>query len=132
MIINLTQHQASAEQVAVGVVDLPAEMRECLQAALTFDACPTADEIRERAEIVAELACFNGLSGDDGDSPMPEAAMIGGAPFLMGALERALKIVGITAVYAFSVRESVDQPQPDGSVRKVTVFRHAGFVPAIP
>ena len=132
MIINLTQHQASAEQVAVGVADLPAEMRECLQAALTFDACPTAEEIRERAEIVAELACYNGLSGDDGDSPMPDQAMIGGALWLMAPLAAALRVRGIDPVFAFSVRETEEQGQADGSVRKVTVFRHAGFVPAIP
>jgi hypothetical protein len=37
---------------------------------------------------------------------------------------------GITALYSFSTRESVDQPQPDGSVRKVAVFRHTGWVEA--
>jgi hypothetical protein len=54
--------------------------------------------------------------------------MIGGAPYLMGALEKALRECGFTPVYAFSKRESIDQPQPDGSVRKVAVFRHLGFV----
>lgn len=128
MIVNLTQHQATPEQIAQGVVDLPAAERAVLQLLLTFGELPTAVEVSARAAEIAELAAHNGLSGDEGDSPMPEAAMIGGAPFLMGALERALKIVGIPAVYAFSVRESVDQPQPDGSVRKVAIFRHAGFV----
>lgn len=128
MIINLTQHVATSEQIAQGVVDLPASERAALQDLLTFGELPTAAEVSARAAEIAELAAYNGMSGDEGDSPMPEAAMIGGAPFLMGALERALKIVGITAVYAFSVRESVDQPQPDGSVIKVAIFRHAGFV----
>jgi len=54
--------------------------------------------------------------------------MIGGAPFLMSALEDALVIAGITPLYAFSVRESVEAEQADGSVRKVAVFRHLGFV----
>jgi hypothetical protein len=46
----------------------------------------------------------------------------------MAPLEVALRAHGITPLYAFSVRESVDQVQPDGSVRKVATFRHAGFV----
>ena len=41
---------------------------------------------------------------------------------------QAAQALGVPAVYAFSVRESVEQPQPDGSVRKVNVFRHVGFV----
>jgi len=44
----------------------------------------------------------------------------------------ALRDQGIEPVYAFSVRESIEQTQPDGSVRKVNVFRHAGFVDAAP
>jgi hypothetical protein len=31
-------------------------------------------------------------------------------------------------VYAFSRRESTEAVQEDGSVRKVAVFRHLGFV----
>jgi hypothetical protein len=54
--------------------------------------------------------------------------MIGGAPYLMAPLEVALRAHGITPLYAFSVRESVEQTQPDGSVRKIAVFRHGGFV----
>ena len=38
---------------------------------------------------------------------------------------------GIQPVFAFSVRETEEQKQADGSVRKVAVFRHAGFVPAV-
>ena len=54
--------------------------------------------------------------------------MIGGAPFLMGPLEAALLKDNRVPVYAFSVRESVEAPQADGSVRKANVFRHGGFV----
>ena len=48
--------------------------------------------------------------------------------FFMGALEKAVRECGFTPVYAFSKRESEEIPQPDGSVRKVQVFRHCGFV----
>lgn len=126
MILNLTQHPGTPEQ---GVTNLTGDALAALKWALTFDALPTAQEIADRAEYIAELACMNWLSGDD-DDPLPTAAMIGGAPYLMAPLERALHAVGIEPLYAFSVRESVELTQPDGSVRKVNIFRHAGFVPA--
>lgn len=122
MIINLTQHAATPEQIAAGVVDLPAEDRASLVALLTFEDLPTADELDERAFRVAQLAAHR-----DGIAPGTRA-MIGGAPFFMGWLERSLREHGIEPVYAFSRRESVEEVQPDGSVRKINVFRHCGFV----
>ena len=131
MIINLTQHAATAEQVAVGVVDLPAEQREALIDALTFESIPDAEEIRDRAHDIAELACFNGLGGDDGDDPFPSHAMIGGALWLMAPMAKELRLRSIEPVFAFSVRETEEKVQPDGSVKKVAIFRHAGFVQAL-
>ena len=131
MIINLTQHAATAEQVAVGVVDLPAEQREALIDALTFESIPDAGEIRARAHDIAELACFNGLGGDDGDDPFPSHAMIGGALWLMASLAKELRLRSIEPVFAFSVRETEEKVQPDGGVKKVAIFRHAGFVQAL-
>ena len=131
MIINLTQHAATAEQVAVGVVDLPAEQREALIDALTFESIPDAGEIRARAHDIAELACFNGLGGDNGDDPFPSHAMIGGALWLMAPLAKELRLRSIEPVFAFSVRETEEKVQPDGSVKKVAIFRHAGFVQAL-
>ena len=124
MILNLTQHQATTEQQAQGVVDLPDSQRKELQKLLTIEALPDKGEIDNRAEEIASMAIAFDMERDQG----PISAMIGGAPFLMGALEWALDRVSIQPLYAFSVRESVDQTQPDGSVRKVAVFRHCGFV----
>ena len=36
----------------------------------------------------------------------------------------------IRPVYAFTARDSVDAEQADGSVKKVAVFKHLGFVEA--
>ena len=69
MILNLTQHPASSEQVDLGVVDLRDEQLGALKELLTFDFCPNSAEIKDRAEAIAELASFNGLAGDEGDSP---------------------------------------------------------------
>ena len=117
-ILNLTQHQATSEQMTAGVVDHSDQ--QALKELLNFTALPSCDEIRERAEALAELARASSA----------DAAMIGGAPYLMGPLEAALKQVGIRPLYAFSVRESVETVLQDGTVRKTNVFRHLGFVEA--
>ena len=118
MILNLTQHQATADQVAAGVVNVNPEFKERLTAFLTFDTLPLAWEIEYAAELIAILALEHGAT----------RAMIGGAPFLMPTLEKALIAEGIKPCYAFSERVSEEQAQTDGSVRKVNVFKHVGFV----
>ena len=119
-ILNLTQHSATPEQIAQGVGDLNPHHGEIqqLKSLLTFESLPTAEEVYERAYAIAALA----------QSYFVDVAMIGGAPYLMGALERALNKVGIKPVYAFSERVSEEQVQEDGSVHKVNVFKHIGFV----
>lgn len=117
-ILNLTQHPASAEQIAAGVEDVDPRERDYLTTLLTVDALPDRAELQDRAEHLAELA----LMYD------PGAVMIGGAPFLMAPLEKALRRQGLTVLYAFSRRECAEEKQPDGSVRKVQVFKHLGFV----
>lgn len=115
-IINLTQHKASAEQVEAGVFDLPET--SVLKAVLTFVAIPTAENIKQRAKLLAGLALTSNA----------EAAMIGGAPYLMGALEKELKAKGIQPLYSFTERVSVEVENPDGSVTKTAVFKHQGWV----
>jgi predicted Rossmann-fold nucleotide-binding protein len=119
-VLNLTQHTASREQVAAGVYE-PRD-RAAVQRLLTFDTLPTTAEVEARAQALAELVSAEQAS----------VVMIGGAPFLMGPLERAMAAEDslVTVLYAFSVRESAEQVQPDGSVRKVQTFRHTGWVEA--
>lgn len=111
VIINLTQHSASAEQLEDGVVE-PAE-KAAVQAAITFDAIPSSEEMVQRAQFLVSIAKESGA----------KKAMIGGAPFFMSTLERVLSAHGITPVYAFSVREAIEK---DGV--KTSIFKHAGFV----
>ena len=118
-ILNLTQHAATADQIAAGVVE-PAD-KVLVRDSLTFNELPCAGDLLHSADRLAKLAQASGH----------EAAMIGGAPFFMGPLERALAVAGVKVLYAFSVRESVDEKLPDGSVKKTQVFRHAGFVEAV-
>lgn len=130
-ILNLTQHPATPEQVEAGVFD--SSQREELAKLLTFEELPTHSEISERAFEIAVFA-----RREYNQNPF-DAVMIGGAPFLMAHLEWELKpdqdgFDGFAPriLYAFSKRESIEQVQPDGSIRKVNVFRHTGFVEIIP
>ena len=125
-ILNLTQHVATKEQLDTGVREPQIEgMKELIQELLTFEDLPREGEVKERARRLAAVA-----TDELGYDRAGTAAMIGGAPFLMGALERALKDVGVQPLYAFSCREAQEVTNPDGSVRKVAVFRHLGFVEA--
>ena len=129
MILNLTQHAATPEQKAQLVVE-PRMTKEKIRELLTFEEIPTKEEIEARASELARIAASEAsfYAGETDNRIWVTRVMIGGAPYLMGALEKALRECGFTPVYAFSKRESIDQPQPDGSVRKVAVFRHLGFV----
>lgn len=124
IIVNLTQHKATPEQQAAGVVDLEGEELEYLVRCLTFDDIPNRAKIRACAFNIAQNIFWAKFEG-------ARAAMIGGAPWLMGPLAAALKARGIKALFAFSVREAIEQTMPDGSVRKTAVFRHKGFVEAL-
>jgi hypothetical protein len=129
MILNLTQHIVTPEQEAQLVVE-PRMCKTEIRELLTFEEIPTKEEIEARANKLAEIAVSEAsmYAGDTDNEIWITRVMIGGAPFFMGALEKAVRDCGFTPVYAFSKRESEDVPQPDGSVKKIQVFRHIGFV----
>lgn len=117
-ILNLTQHPATPEQIEAGVVDLTGENLAQLKTLLTFVGLPTGELVSDRAYDIAKIA-------RDSDC---DAVMIGGAPFLMPALQMALqRSPAITVLYAFSERVSHEK-LVDGKVVKTQVFKHAGFV----
>lgn len=135
-IANLTQHRATADQIMAGVFDLAIQGDDFAAAVglrqdqfgyyarlsdvLTFDSLSSTSKMTSRAILLAQAAIKSGATH----------AMIGGAPFFMPTLERVLAQSGIQPLYAFSVRESVETVQPNGTVAKTAVFRHAGFVKA--
>lgn len=120
--INLTQHAATPEQEAAGVLPRTPEQEARIRALLTFDTLPSSREIRKRARALAALA----RELEEGAGTI--LVMTGGAPYLMSHLENELINAGMNPRYAFSTRDSVEQVLPGGSTRKVTVFRHLGFV----
>jgi hypothetical protein len=119
-IFNFTQHKATPEQIAAGVVDLPDAVAATVRNHLNFEELPDTLGLSGRAESVAAIAKVLANKGDK--------VMIGGAPFFMPYLERALSGHGMRFCYAFSRRVSVEETTPDGTVRKVSVFKHEGFV----
>lgn len=152
-ILNLTQHSATSQQIAAGVVDTPEYMQERLAELLTFNSLPSSSVLEAAARSVAELATeyFREFAKQEDFTKAQKAAfdldlyapglhsfnnismatvMVGGAPFFMRYLEEALEAAKIRPVYAFSVRDSEEQKQADGSLKKTTVFNHLGFVEA--
>ena len=118
-IVNLTQHTFSAEQLAdlwargVEIIEFPFD-----KGLITFDTCPSVDELRARAREVADVAKdYN-----------PTHAMIGGAPYFMPFLEEALWEHVIVSTYAFTERRAVETGNANGSVTKTSVFCHGGWI----
>ena len=126
MIMNLTQHPATDVQRVLGVVDMDGDDLIALRRALTFESIPTRDNIVARATRIVYLACANRLVLERGDQP--RAAMIGGAGYLMSALEARLSARGIEPLHAFTLREVIETTGADGAVTKTAVFRHAGWI----
>lgn len=119
VIINLTQHEMTSEQL-VGFEQVGLDYRDMIKGFITFDTLPTREHITICADTLARIA--HGCKATH--------AMIGGAPYLMGPLENALKAHGIQPLCAFSQRESVEKKLDDGTIQKVSVFKHAGWVEA--
>lgn len=127
--INLTQHAATPEQISVGVKDLSTEERKVLSSLLTADDLPTGADVRLMAAKLAHFTMSSSVAKQfAGNEDFTVYAMIGGAPWLMDALMKALSRERIGCVYSFTKREAVETTLPDGSVSKTSVFRHVGFV----
>lgn len=119
IIINLTQHEIISEQLE-GFEQVGLSYRDMIKGFLTFENLPTRREIEACAYTLARIAVGQKVTH----------AMIGGAPYLMSTLEHALKYYGVQPLYAFSKRESVEKTLDDGTIQKVSVFKHAGWVEA--
>lgn len=124
IIFNATQHTATADQVADGVVEPDDATKKAICKAITFNTAPTGQVVINAADMLAFIV----------KSAAPEGCrtvMIGGAPFFMIAATESLRKAGFDVVFAFSVRESIEATDDAGNVVKKSVFRHAGFVPAV-
>lgn len=117
-ITNLTQHSATQDQIDQGVVDFDDAQKEELCKLLTFTTLPNKGMIAYKAKALCVLAMEAGN----------KYVMVGGAPYLMAALEVELESVGMVPVYSFSERVSQEAPDGNGGVAKTNVFKHVGWV----
>lgn len=117
-IYNLTQHELTEEQKKDGIIELPEALRGRVRELLTFESLPTGAEVAERAQQLAELAAGEGAEG----------VMLGGVPFLMEPLQKALRQHGIRTFFAFSQRRSTEVRTPEGIVEKRCQFCYEGLV----
>ena len=121
-ILNLTQHNATADQLAAGIIDLPVDFQIVLKDLLTFPTQYTRDDLEYRALQIHELVRdFCGTSKE-----VLEGVMIGGMPSFMPVLESVLISKGIKVGYACTERQS-DDKEVDGKVVKTAIFVHAGM-----
>lgn len=136
-IINLTQHTMTEDQYFLNGEELieinfkpynnlGESTADFVKKMLNFNSKPNKDEINKRALVLSEYArgLLDQVKGDNDKL----YALVGGAPYLMGPLEQALKEKDITPLYAFSKRISVETTQPDGSVIKTAKFVHEGYI----
>ena len=86
--------------------------------AVPDDAGLVRDWFVQRAEAI--LAAVGGVALGDTVHAM-------GQPQLANAVNAAARRAGATLVESVTVRESVDEPQSDGTVKKTAVFRFRGY-----
>ena len=118
MILNLTQHLATEDQVSAGVVE-PRD-KDAVKAIITFGELPTKAEVKAAAAALADVAKDHNA----------DTVLIGGAPWFMSSVEEAMTNAGIRAVYSFSRRECIETPGPNGTVERKMVFKHLAFADA--
>jgi hypothetical protein len=118
-IFNCTSHTLTAEQrVGFDVVELPADLKAQWGQVTELSKEGIADDV---VSIVTQTFAGSGY-GFEG------VVLVQGHPGVTYMVISRLKgMPGIVPVYAESVRDSVEEQQPDGSVKKMSVFRHLGF-----
>ena len=127
MILNLTQHNATADQINVGINDLPVDFQTTLKGLLTFPTQYTRADLEYRALQIHEL--IRDMCGEHFGAPPKhslDGVMIGGMPSFMPVLEATLVSKGIRVGYACTERQSIDK-EVDGKIIKTAVFVHAGM-----
>jgi hypothetical protein len=123
----MTQHRATASQLADRLVETDEEVKAEIAQLLTIEEYPSTEELESRAQHIAKLA-VSCISRQTPDASEGWSVMIGGAPYLMSHLEASLKAIDIEVCYAFTKRVAVEKAREDGTVEKLSVFKHGGYV----
>jgi len=115
-ILNLTQHMTTPEQARQGVFE--PEDKDFVRKVLTFSGISDRASVNARALVLSDIALSNGCGH----------VMIGGAPYLMKPLEEAMDKISVNVLFSFSERVTTETIAEDGSVMKVSQFKHIGFI----
>ena len=128
MILNLTQHNATKDQIDAGINDLPELYQDFLKKKLTFPVQYDKEMLVSRANTIAKIVedFIEDTIFNTGVAPEVEGVMIGGMPSFMPVLESVLVSKGLKVGYACTDRVSKDVIK-DGEVIKTSVFVHAGM-----
>jgi L-lysine 2,3-aminomutase len=118
--LNLTQHVGTPDQMEDGLIEPSQEVKERVKALLTFEEMPVQSSVDAAVLALAQIALDSGA----------KRVMVGGAPWLMATLERALYAAGIQPYYSFTKRQSAEVPDGQGGVKKTQTFRHEAFFKA--
>jgi len=142
-ILNLTKNPATPEQRESGVIEIKDELKDKLNALLSFTELPDRKEIMDRVHRLSSLI-YKHLTGVDKEWHLfydheigaelskadIDAILIGGEPYLMGPLELEIENYS-TAVYAFYKETSVMAETEDGLPIEHVLRTHVGFVKSI-
>ena len=117
-IINLTQHDATQDQLDAGVVNLIGEAAYKLKQAYRFNYVPSAEEKNRRVREIVQIAI----------DCKAEKALLDGPAWLTSALERELAVHEISAVYSFSMYPIIMTMEGDGTLVKRQRIKHMTFI----
>jgi hypothetical protein len=117
-VINLTKYRATPDQIEAGVLDVTDSLFGQLRVALTFDKPPTPDEIIKRSQAIVDVA----READNVN------VMIGGDLWMIPIIERLLYTNGFSVWYPLSKIVFKHVTKHDGTIEKMMVFHHEGFV----
>ena len=135
VIFNFTQHEFTKEQRdSHFCVNMGPEVNDWVKEQLTFSGEITQELLQNRAMDLANYAEYIAMAfcEDVGSNLKDIHILIGGAPYFMPYLEKALISKGLTPIYSFSERVSEEVKQEDGTIKKVSSFKHKYFIPANP
>jgi hypothetical protein len=119
VIFNCTSHALTPEQKeGMEVIELPADLKAQWGQVTEESKEGLADDV---VAIVTQALSGTGY----GFGSMVLVQGHPGATYMV--VSRLKGMPGIVPVYAESVRDSVEEKQSDGSVKKMSVFRHLGF-----
>lgn len=89
------------------------------------DSPSTEEELEELARDFMRLDCLPFETTVDKNIALVQPA---GSPAFQLMLGRCMDQMQIQVMYAHSERVSMDEPQPDGTVKKVSTFQHKGWI----